>query len=67
MACIVKDYFKTYLSSTGANSFVWASGLMASEAYILEVITAGWIINETDNDIIECTAQAYNNHTKVWG
>jgi hypothetical protein len=40
---------------------------MASEAYILEVITAGWIINETDNDIIECTAQAYNNHTKVWG
>ena len=64
LACISKDYFEPYLKQTGANPLVWTTGLMAPEAYTLEWAIDGWILDETDAQIRERAAQAYNHYQK---
>lgn len=64
LACISKDYFKTYLKKTKSNPLVWTTGLMAPEAYTLKASIDGWILNETDLEIRERAAQAYHKYQK---
>lgn len=64
LACISKDYFKPYLKDTKANPLVWTTGLMAPEAYTLKWAIDGWILNETDAQISERAAKAYNYYQK---
>ena len=64
LACISKDYFKPYLQQTGANPLVWSTGLMSPEAYTLKWAIDGWILNESDAEIRERAAKAYNKYQK---
>lgn len=64
LACISKDYFKPYIEITKANPLVWTTGLMAPEAYTLKWAIDGWILNETDAQIKERAARAYNHYQK---
>ncbi|WP_299337469.1 hypothetical protein [uncultured Psychroserpens sp.] len=64
LACISKDYFKSYLEQTKVNPLVWSTGLMAPEAYTLKWAIDGWILNETDAQIRERAAKAYNQYQK---
>jgi len=64
LACISKDYFRPYLKQTGANPLVWSTGLMSPEAYTLKWAIDGWILGETDAQIRERAAQAYNHYQK---
>jgi len=64
LACISKDFFKPYLIQTKANPLVWTTGLMAPEAYTLKWALDGWILNETDAQISERAAKAYNHYQK---
>ena len=64
LACISKRFFKPYLETTQANPLVWTTGLMAPEAYTLKWAIDGWILNETDAQIRERAAQAYNQYQK---
>ncbi|WP_303318905.1 hypothetical protein Q4Q34_05485 [Flavivirga abyssicola] len=64
LACISKDYFKTYLQLTKANPLVWSTGLMSPEAYSLKWAIDGWILNESDKKIRERASQAYCHYQK---
>lgn len=64
LACISKTYFKPYIGLTKANPLVWSTGLMSPEAYTLKWAVDGWIKNETDAQIRERAAQAYNKYQK---
>ena len=64
LACISKNYFKPYIKKTNANPLVWTTGLMAPEAYTLKWAIDGWILNETDEQIRERAAKAYNHYQK---
>ncbi len=64
LACISKDYFKSYLKMTGANPLVWSTGLMSPEAYTLKWALDGWILNESDTVIRERAAKAYHKYQK---
>ena len=64
LACISKDYFSPYLKQTGATPLVWTTGLMAPEAYTLKWAIDGWIKGESNDEIRERAAQAYNHYQK---
>lgn len=64
LACISKDYFEPYLRKTGANPLVWSTGLMSPEAYTLKWAIDGWILKETNEQVVERAAQAYNHYQK---
>ena len=64
LACISKRFFATNLKQTGANPLVWTTGLMAPEAYTLKWALDGWVLNESDEQIRERAAQAYNKYQK---
>lgn len=60
LACISKVYFSPEIRKAHANPILWATGLMAPEAYTLKSAIDGWILNESGNEIAERAAQAYN-------
>ena len=64
LACYSKSYFKEFIRDAGANPVIWTSGLMAPEAYTLEWALDGWVIGESDAQIAERAAQAYNHYQK---
>jgi hypothetical protein len=64
LACISKSYFTPHVKETKANPLVWSTGLMAPEAYTLKWAIDGWILNETDLEIRERAAKAYNHYQK---
>ncbi len=64
LACVSKDYFQPYLEQTKANPLVWSTGLMSPEAYTLKWALDGWVLKETDLDIRERAAKAYNYYQK---
>lgn len=64
LACISKSFFSPYIKQTGANPLVWTTGLMAPEAYTLKWLIDSWILGETDEEIRERAAQAYNHYQK---
>lgn len=64
LACISKNYFSSHLQQTKSNPLVWSTGLMSPEAYTLEWALTGWIQNESNEQIRERAAKAYNHYQK---
>ncbi|NQX92311.1 MAG: hypothetical protein HRT74_09385 [Flavobacteriales bacterium] len=64
LGCYTHSYFKDYVKETGANPILWTTHLMAPEAYSLHAAIQGWLKNETNDQIEERAAQAYNQYQK---
>src|SRR5262249_34108407 len=64
LACISKAYFAEALRATGAQPLLWTTGLMAPEAYTLKDALDGWIAGESDEQIHERAARAYDRYQK---
>ena len=64
LACISKSYFSAPLRATGATPLVWTTGLMAPEAYTLKSAIDGWILHESNDQIRERAAVAYDKYQK---
>lgn len=64
LACISKSYFAVPLRATGATPLVWATGLMAPEAYTLKSAIDGWILHESNDQIRERAAVAYDKYQR---
>lgn len=64
LACYSKEYFKPFIENFGANPLVWTKGLMAPEAYTLKWAIDGWLLNETNDKIVERARKAYNHYQK---
>jgi hypothetical protein len=64
LACISKSYFSAALRSTGASPLLWTTGLMAPEAYTLKSAIDGWILHESNSQIQERAAGAYDKYQK---
>jgi hypothetical protein len=64
LACISKTYFAEPLRATGVHPLLWTTGLMAPEAYTLKDALDGWILHESDEQIRERAARAYDHYQK---
>lgn len=64
LACVSKSYFAAPLRSTGATPLIWTTGLMAPEAYTLKAAIDGWILHESNEQIRERAAVAYDKYQK---
>jgi hypothetical protein len=64
LACISKTYFAEAVRTTGAHPLLWTTGLMAPEAYTLKDALDGWIAGESDEQIRERAARAYDRYQK---
>jgi len=64
LACISKSYFSPALRATGATPLVWTTGLMAPEAYTLKSALDGWILHESNEQVRERAAAAYDKYQK---
>jgi len=64
LACISKAYFAAALRATGAHPLVWTTGLMAPEAYTLKSALDGWMAHESDEQVRERAAAAYDRYQK---
>ena len=64
LACYSKDFFKSELLKSNAKPLLWTTHLMAPEAYTLKAAIDGWLNRESDLEIEERAAQAYNNYQK---
>lgn len=64
LACVSKTYFAAPLRASGAQPLLWTTGLMAPEAYTLKSAIDGWILHETNAQIRERAAAAYDKYQK---
>jgi len=64
LACASKQYFAEAMRTAGAYPMLWTTGLMAPEAYTLKSALDGWIAGETDQQIHERAAAAYDKYQK---
>ncbi len=64
LACASKAYFAEPLRSTGAYPLLWTTGLMAPEAYTLKDALDGWILRESNEQIRQRAAMAYDKYQK---
>jgi hypothetical protein len=64
LACSSKQYFSSGLKETGAHPLVWTTNLMAPEAYTLKAALDGWIAHESDEQVRERAAIAYDKYQK---
>lgn len=62
LACASKNYFAEALHATGANPLLWTTNLMAPEAYVLSAAIESWLRKETDEQIRNRAAGAYNQY-----
>ncbi len=62
LACISKKFFAEGLRASGAFPLVWTTGLMAPEAYTLKSALDGWIAGESNEQIRERAAAAYDKY-----
>jgi hypothetical protein len=64
LACVSKAYFGPGLYASGAYPLLWTTGLMAPEAYTLKAALDGWILKESNAQIRERAAAAYQRYQK---
>lgn len=64
LACYSKRYFETHLQDANVNPLVWTTGLMAPEAYTLHDAIAGYIEEESNEEIKNRAAKAYASYQK---
>jgi hypothetical protein len=64
LACASKQYFSDALMASGAYPLLWTTNLMAPEAYTLKAALDGWIAGESNEQIHERAAAAYDRYQK---
>jgi hypothetical protein len=64
LTCASKQYFGEALQTAGAYPLLWTTNLMAPEAYTLKSALDGWIAGETNEQIHERAAAAYDKYQK---
>jgi hypothetical protein len=64
LACASKQYFAEPLRASGAFPLLWTTGLMAPEAYTLKSALDGWIERESNEQVRERAATAYDKYQK---
>ncbi|MBI2678587.1 MAG: hypothetical protein HYX28_07375 [Candidatus Koribacter versatilis] len=64
LACASKQYSTSALRATGAEPLLWTTNLMAPEAYTLKAALEGWIAGESDAQLRERGALAYDKYQK---
>jgi hypothetical protein len=62
LACASKAFFAERVRASGAFPLLWTSGLMAPEAYTLKAALDGWILGESNEQIRERAAVAYDKY-----
>jgi hypothetical protein len=64
LACASKQYFGEGLRAAGAYPLLWTTNLMAPEAYTLKSALDGWTAGESNQQIHERAATAYDKFQK---
>jgi hypothetical protein len=64
LACASKQYFGEALRTAGAYPLLWTTNLMAPEAYTLKGALDGWTAGESNEQIRERAAAAYDKFQK---
>ena len=64
LACASKQYFSEPVRVSGAYPLLWTTGLMAPEAYTLKSALDGWIAGESNEQIRDRAAGAYDKYQK---
>jgi hypothetical protein len=64
LACASKQYFSDALKVSGAYPLLWTTNLMAPEAYTLKSALDGWINRESNEQIRERAAVAYDKYQR---
>jgi hypothetical protein len=64
LACASKQYFGEALRTAGAYPLLWTTNLMAPEAYTLKSALDGWTAGESNEQIRERAAAAYDKFQK---
>lgn len=64
LACASKQFFSEALRNSGAHPLLWTTGLMAPEAYTLKTALDGWIAHESNEQVRERAAVAYDKYQK---
>jgi len=64
LACYSKKFFSKHLRSSGSTPLLWASGLMAPEAYTLHDAIHEWVNQSNQQQIRKAAAKAYSKYQK---
>jgi len=64
LACASKQFFRDPVRASGAYPLLWTTGLMAPEAYTLKAALDGWIAGESEEQIRDRAAAAYDKYQK---
>jgi hypothetical protein len=64
LACASKQFFAEPVRASGAYPLLWTTGLMAPEAYTLKSALDGWIAGESNDQIRDRAAGAYDKYQK---
>lgn len=64
LACMSRNFFKTYIKNANARPLVWTTQLMAPEAYTIHDAITGWLLDETPKQIHSRAAKAYSKYQK---
>jgi hypothetical protein len=64
LACASKSYFSEPLRVSGAYPLLWTTNLMAPEAYTLKSALDGWVVGESNEQIRNRAAAAYDRYQK---
>lgn len=64
LACASKQFFAEPVRVSGAYPLIWTTGLMAPEAYTLKSALDGWIAGESNEQIRDRAAGAYDKYQK---
>lgn len=64
LACASKQYFADVLRVGGAYPLLWTTNLMAPEAYTLKSALDGWIGRESNEQIRDRAAEAYDKYQR---
>jgi hypothetical protein len=64
LACKSKPYFLPRLEQLKCRSVLLTTGFMAPEAYTLEAAVAGWLADETAENVRDRAARAYDKYQK---
>ncbi len=64
LACASKQFFAAPVRASGAKPLLWTTGLMAPEAYTLKSALDGWIAGESNEQIRDRAAEAYDKYQK---
>lgn len=64
LACASKQFFGDAMRATGAYPLLWTTGLMAPEAYTLKSALDGWIAGESNEQVRDRAAGAYDKYQK---